>query len=133
MGGSLALSERRVAPLLHAIAGVLAAAVGIMLAGYGGKSPISGGDPFTLPSLLAVELAGFTIGRRGGNPWMLVLSVPLVLGIDVLTTIAGLSYPVRVVLLGMLLLASIVVQGLRGRLTSDLFRGLSDKTWLQRS
>ncbi len=111
-GDSSAQEARQVAPILHAFAGFLAAAVGIMLAGYGGSSPASATDPFTLPSLLAIELAGFTIGRRGGNPWMLVLSVPLVVGLDTLMVALGLSYPARVVIMGSLLFASIVIQGL---------------------
>ena len=104
---------RRAAPLVHGFAGLLAAAMGIMLAGYGGQAPLSAAEPFTLPSLLAIETAGLTVGRRGGNPLLLILAVPMVLGLDMLMLGLGLAYGTRVAVMGLALLASVVVQGLR--------------------
>ena len=87
--------------------------MGIMLAGYGGQAPLSAAEPFTLPSLLAIETAGLTVGRRGGNPLLLILAVPMVLGLDMLMLGLGLAYGTRVAAMGLALLASVVAQGLR--------------------
>lgn len=105
------------APLAHGLAGLLSAAAGILLAGYGGQASISGGDPFTLPSLLAIETAGMTVGRRGGDPRLLVLSVPMVVAADILMVELGMRYAARVAAMGVLFLASIVIRHLAARLT----------------
>ncbi len=110
VGQSSPAVAQRAAPFLHGVAGFIAAAAGIILTGYSGKAP-GGGDPFTLSSLLAVEMAGFTIGRRGGHPWMLILSVPVVLAIDVLVTGNGFGPSAGVALTAALLLASILTNG----------------------
>jgi ribose transport system permease protein len=114
---SAAITPRRrafyqTAPILHGLAGFLAATVGILLAGYGGNSSDSTADPFTLPALLAVGMAGFTVGRRGGHPWLLLLSVPLVAAVDTLMVGLGLGYPTRAVVMGSALLVSIAFQSL---------------------
>jgi ribose/xylose/arabinose/galactoside ABC-type transport system permease subunit len=90
--------------------------VGIMLAGYGGQAPISAAEPFTLPSLLAIETAGLTVGRRGGNPALLILAVPMVTLIDMLMLGTGWSYAARVITMGVLLLAAVTAHGLHRRL-----------------
>ena len=109
-------AARRAAPLIHGFAALLAAGVGIMLAGYGGQAPISAAEPFTLPSLLAIETAGLTVGRRGGNPALLILAVPMVTLIDMLMLGTGWSYAARVIVMGVLLLAVVTVHGLHRRL-----------------
>jgi hypothetical protein len=110
----LALRQRR-APLAHGLAGLLSAAAGILLAGYGGHAPVSGGDEFTLPSLLAIETA---VGRRGGDPIALLLSVPMVLAADILMLGLGMKYSERVASMGVLFLLSIVIRHLAARLKS---------------
>jgi len=109
-------AARRAAPLIHGFAALLAAGVGIMLAGYGGQAPISAAEPFTLPSLLAIETAGLTVGRRGGNPALLILAVPMVTLIDMLMLGTGWSYSARVIAMGALLLAAVTAHGLHRRL-----------------
>jgi ribose/xylose/arabinose/galactoside ABC-type transport system permease subunit len=109
-------AARRAAPLIHGFAALLAAGVGIMLAGYGGQAPISAAEPFTLPSLLAIETAGLTVGRRGGNPALLILAVPMVTLIDMLMLGTGWSYAARVIAMGALLLAAVTAHGLHRRL-----------------
>jgi len=103
-----------VAPLVHGLAGLLAAAMGVLLAGYGGEAPLSAAEPFTLPSLLAIEAAGLAIGRRGGNPALLLIAVPMVLMIDTLLVGLGLDYPTRVIAMGALLLAAVILHGAAG-------------------
>jgi ribose transport system permease protein len=105
-------AQLRGATLAHGLAGLLSAAAGVLLAGYGGHAPISGGDAFTLPSLLAIETAGMTVGRRGGDPRMLVLSVPMVLLADILMLGLGMKYAERVAAMGTLFLLSIVIRHL---------------------
>lgn len=105
-------SAGKAAPLVHGLAGLLAAAMGVILAGYGGETPLSAAEPFTLPSLLAIETAGLTIGRRGGNPALLLLSVPTVLALDTLLVGLGLDYPTRGIAMGLALLAAVIAEGL---------------------
>ena len=102
------------APLVHGLAGFLAAAMGVLLAGYGGEAPLSAAEPFTLPSLLAIEMAGLAIGRRGGNPALLLIAVPAVLMLDTLLVGLGLGYPARVIAMGALLLAAVILHSLTG-------------------
>ncbi len=88
--------------------------MGVLLAGYGGEAPLSAAEPFTLPSLLAIEAAGLAIGRRGGNPALLLIAVPMVLMIDTLFVGLGLDYPARVIAMGGLLLAAVIWHGIAG-------------------
>jgi ribose transport system permease protein len=105
----------KAAPLVHALAGLLAAGIGVLLAGYGGQTPLAAAEPFTLPSLLAIETAGLAIGRRGGNPVMLLFAVPMVLILDTLLVGLGLEYPTRVIAMGTLLLGAVILRGLGWR------------------
>ncbi|WP_191909174.1 ABC transporter permease subunit [Hypericibacter adhaerens] len=98
-------------PWVFAASGLLAAALGIMLPGYAGAISLTAPDPFMLPALLAVQLAGLCIARRGGNPIMIALTVPAVLLIDIVLVGLGVPAPFRTALLGAILLASIALHG----------------------
>jgi len=110
--GGAASRLRGGAPLLnHGLAGLLAAAGGILLAGYGIGSRIGVVDPYLLPSFLAIQLTVLAIGAEGGRPFGLIAAVPLVFGLDTLLLGFGLSYPMRVVALGLCLMAATLLKG----------------------
>lgn len=111
-------AARRAAPLIHGGAALIAAGAGILLAGYGGQAPLSAPETFTLPSLLALEAAGLTIGRRGGNPALLLLAVPMVTLLDMLMLGQGATYPARIMTMGLLLLGAITAHALHRRTVS---------------
>lgn len=108
-------SIREAAPWIHGFAGFSAAAIGVLLPGNAGQSMFSSADSFVLPALLAVQLAGLTLGRRGGNPLMLMLTTPLVVLLQILLTRHGFSLPLRTAILGGLYLMAIIF--------SDLLKG----------
>jgi hypothetical protein len=112
-------AARRAAPLIHGGAALIAAGAGILLAGYGGQAPLSAPETFTLPSLLALEAAGLTIGRRGGNPALLLLAVPMVTLLDMLMLGQGATYPARIMTMGLLLLGAITAHALHRRAVSE--------------
>jgi ribose transport system permease protein len=112
----LAVSSRRrglvSAVPAHACAGLLAAGVGIMLAGYGGEFRIGIVDTLALPSLLAIAAAGIAIGEGGGGPIGLIAAVPMAIAFDTLLVGWGTTYPQRMIAMGLALLAAILLLGM---------------------
>lgn len=100
----------RSAPLIHGLAGAIAAGIGILLPGYDGQSILSASDTYLLPALLAGQLAGLRLGRRGGNPSMLIVTVPIVVAAQILLAALNLSYPLRTSILGGCFIIAIFAQ-----------------------
>jgi ribose transport system permease protein len=103
----------------HAVAATLAGVAGIMLAGYGGEFRVGIVDTLALPCLLAVALAGFSIGEKEGSPLNLIAAVPVVILADVLMVGIGATYPVRMIVMGVALLLLIpLITALRSRMAA---------------
>ncbi|MFO1055720.1 MAG: hypothetical protein U1E53_01990 [Dongiaceae bacterium] len=97
--------------LCQAGAGLLAAAAGLMLAGYGGEARMGLVDVLGLPTLIAVQWAGLRIGSAGGSPLGLLVTVPAVALLDAVLVGLGWSHGGRMVAMGAGLLAAVLLAG----------------------
>jgi ribose transport system permease protein len=104
-------TSSRAALLCHAAAGLVAAAAGIMMAGYGGEARMGIVDVLGPPTLLAVQWAGLRIGRAGGAPAGLLVTVPAVVLLDTVLVGLGWSHGGRLVAMGTALLAAVLLGG----------------------
>ena len=98
-------------PTACAASGFVAAGAGVLLPGYAGSASISAFDSLMATALVSVQLAGFCIGRRGGNPLLLAATVPMVIVADIMMVAFGISSPLRASVMGAILLASLVLRG----------------------
>jgi ribose transport system permease protein len=97
--------------LCQAGAGLLAAAAGVMLAGYGGEARMGIVDVVGLPTLVAVQWAGLRIGLAGGSPLGLLVTVPATALLDTVLVGLGWSHGGRLMALGAGLLAAVLLAG----------------------
>ncbi len=108
----------RVRALLFALSGLFAGLTGVCLLGYTGSSFIGVGEPYMLPSIIAVVIGGTSLaGGTGGYTGTVAGAIVLVLLQSILTTL-NLEAFGRQIIFGLALLLLMLVygrqKGLRG-------------------
>jgi ribose transport system permease protein len=105
------IDTRRVVVLAFVLSGALAAAAGVLLAGYSTKAYQAMGDPYLLPAIAAVVLGGTNILGGRGSYFGTVAGVILITLLQSILSIVQIEEAGRQVIYGAVIIVMLLVYG----------------------